>query len=61
MSPDSDLFSSEYVSDSGTSLPSTQKPPQAEGKGETEASPKKYGVSKPKRRIIRGQIINDQS
>ncbi|HOX41399.1 MAG TPA: hypothetical protein PK263_04345 [bacterium] len=59
MSPDNDLFSSQYVSDDGTPLPSVQQPQHPEEKNETEASPDKYGLAKPKRRRIRGKIIYD--
>ena len=60
MSPDNDLFSDQYVSDDGTQLPSVQQPPpDPQEKNETEASPDKYGLAKPKRRPIRGKIIYD--
>ena len=59
MPQDNELFSDEYVSDTGTALPSVQKPPLPEEKDETEASPDKYGLAKPKRRKIRGKIIYD--
>ena len=47
MPQDNELFSDKYVSDTGTQLPSTQKPPLPEEKDETEASPDKYGFVKP--------------
>jgi hypothetical protein len=59
MPQDNELFSDKYVSDTGTQLPSAQKPPLPEEKDETEASPDKYGLAKPKRRKIRGKIIHD--
>lgn len=59
MSNSNQIFSQEYLSDSGTEFQHKDKYVADEKKDETEATPQKYGLSKPRRRTIRGKVIHD--
>ena len=59
MSNDEDKISAEYaLGDVTESLP--DEPDDTESKNETESGEPTYGLGKPQRRRIRGNIIHDQ-
>ena len=63
MTEEDDLFSSQYAPDVGTEVTKEENIHESENQEQDETLPteKKIPLSKPKRRIIRGNIISGQN
>lgn len=63
MTEEAELFASEYAQDAGTEITKEKNIHESENREQDEAFPteQKIPLSKPRRHVVRGNIISDQN